>query len=93
MTPARLRGCLAVCPHHPAEKTPIGEPSIPATIVPLALGLERIDDLTLQQFPGPPQVIEQSIAFGIDIRIDMVGDLPSGAAEPDASIEGYRSEP
>jgi len=81
------RHSISTAQRHDREAA-VSVPGIAAAVLALAIGVEAIPPFDRLQQSGRPQFAHQPVALGVDIRTDMMGDLPRGVAEAHFVIEG-----
>jgi|GEM_PF-5724336 len=60
----------------PKSQSSVGVPMVATTVVTFAYLVERIDESRIDDFTGLGEIVEQSIAFNVDIGINVMCDLP-----------------
>jgi len=70
---------------------PIRTPRIAAAVAAFQNLVKAVDDLDFFESTGFLELLEQSIAFGVDVGGDVVRDLAGGVAEADFLIERDRT--
>jgi hypothetical protein len=60
----------------PKSQSSVSVPLVATTVVTFAYLLKRIDESRIDDFTGLGEIVEQSIAFNIDIGINVMCDLP-----------------
>ena len=78
---------------HTNTEQALGEVAVAASIAPVAGRADPRLFVLLDQLAGVLQIGHQLVALGVQVRVDVVRDLPCTAAEPDPTIEADGAEP